>query len=412
MSLIKNRKEEKRALENYPKDEILKAALNAAVESKLPIAFWQLPQSRELNFLIAFTDAIKLNKLDLEETGSGFSFSPFDVKKESLFINNNFHCSFIKDKVQLVSDSVSGFESIEEEFLKAFYNHLEVASSSKTKFHEIRKPNRSDTNPNDYLKLVELTITAIKNEQFQKAVPARQIEIPLHRDFDPIDTFLKLSSSYENAFTSLVSIPKTGTWLGATPEVLLEVDASNTFKTVALAATQKRDFEKSTEETAWTQKEIEEQAMVSRYIINCFKKIRLREFEEKGPKTVVAGNLLHLKTEYKVDMAATNFPQLGTVMLDLLHPTSAVAGMPKENVLSFLEKNEGFERDFFSGYLGPVNINNSTNIFVNLRCMQIFNESAFLYAGAGITEDSNPEKELHETELKFNTLLNIINNKN
>ena len=47
--------------------------------------------------------------------------------------------------------------------------------------------------------------------------------------------------------------------------------------------------------------------MVSRYIINCFKKIRLREFEEIGPKTVAAGNLLHLRTDFQVDMAATNF---------------------------------------------------------------------------------------------------------
>lgn len=411
MSLEENIKEERRALENYPKDKVLKSALNAAVELSLPIAFWQLPKSTALHFLISFDSVRKLSKLDLEEIGAGFSFSPFDVKKERLFIDNHFHCSFINGEVQGGSKSVSGFGSKEKEFLSSFYGQLDASDSGKTEFHQIEKTNRPDAIPDHYIKLVALTIQGIKNEEFQKAVPARLIEIPLHQDFDAIDTFLNLCDSYDNAFTSLVSIPQIGTWLGATPEVLLEVDANHTFKTVALAATQKRDLGKSTEETAWTQKEIEEQAMVSRYIINCFKKIRLREFEEKGPKTITAGNLLHLKTDYKVDMAATNLPQLGTVMLDLLHPTSAVAGMPKEIVLPFLEKHEEFDREFFSGYLGPVNINNSSNIFVNLRCMQVFEESAFLYAGAGITEDSITEKELHETELKFNTLLNIINNK-
>lgn len=409
MSLKENTKAERRALENYPKDKVLKSALNAAVEVRLPIALWQLPQSGELHLLIAFDDAKKVPKIDLEEIGSGFNFSPFDADADSLFISNHFHCSFNKEGIQTAAQLTNEFYSRKKEFLNAFYIQLDEVNSDKTQFHKAQRTGKEVNGPKHYLALVALAIQEIKSERFLKAVPARQIEIPLHPEFDPLDTFLKLCASYENAFTSLVSIPEIGTWLGATPEVLLEVDAINRFKTVALAATQKRDLTKSTGETAWTQKEIEEQAMVSRYIINCFKKIRLREFEEKGPKTVIAGNLLHLKTDYTVDMDATNFPQLGTVMLELLHPTSAVAGMPKEKVLAFLEKNEGFDRAFFSGHLGPVNVNSSSNIFVNLRCMQVFKDSAFLYAGAGITEDSIPEKELQETELKFNTLLNIIN---
>jgi isochorismate synthase len=161
---------------------------------------------------------------------------------------------------------------------------------------------------------------------------------------------------------------------------------------------------------AWTEKEIEEQAMVSRYIINCFKKIRLREYEEHGPRTASAGNLLHLKTEYEVDMKATNFPQLGSVMLKLLHPTSAVCGMPLNNALEFLNKNEGYDRQFYSGYLGPVNFRNESHIFVNLRCMQIHERQATLYAGAGVTIDSIPEKELEETEMKMDTLQKVLTN--
>ena len=160
----------------------------------------------------------------------------------------------------------------------------------------------------------------------------------------------------------------------------------------------------------WTQKEIEEQAFVSRYIINCFKKIRLREFEEIGPRTVKAANLIHLRTDYVVDMKALNFPQLGTVMLDLLHPTSAVCGMPKEPALAFLQSHEKFERRFYSGYLGPVNIDQESHLFVNLRCMQIFSDKAILYSGAGTTSDSVPEKEWEETENKMQTLLNLIEN--
>jgi isochorismate synthase len=95
-------------------------------------------------------------------------------------------------------------------------------------------------------------------------------------------------------------------------------------------------------------------------------------------------------------------------MLDLLHPTSAVCGMPLENSLEFLQKHEGYDREFYSGYLGPVNVNNNTHIYVNLRCMQLFEGQAIVYAGAGVTVDSVPEDEWKETEMKFNTLLNVI----
>jgi len=205
-----------------------------------------------------------------------------------------------------------------------------------------------------------------------------------------------------------VSSPQTGTWLGATPELLVSVNSQGIFKTIALAGTLPYSPEIDLKSVAWTQKEIEEQALVCRYIINCFKKIRLREYEEHGPRTVVAGNVMHLKTIYEVDMTATNFPQLGTVMLNLLHPTSAVCGMPFENAWQFLKRNEGYNREFYSGYLGPVRISQESMIFVNLRCMQVFKEQVRIYAGAGITIDSNPQKEFEETEMKMQNLQNLL----
>jgi isochorismate synthase len=97
-------------------------------------------------------------------------------------------------------------------------------------------------------------------------------------------------------------------------------------------------------------------------------------------------------------------------MLDLLHPTSAVCGMPKTRSQEFLKKQESFQRELFSGYLGPVNMNDETHLFVNLRCMQIQPQHAILYAGAGVTEDSIPEKEWIETQLKCDTLLDVLKN--
>ncbi|MBD0258453.1 MAG: chorismate-binding protein [Cytophagales bacterium] len=251
-------------------------------------------------------------------------------------------------------------------------------------------------------------VRAIDQGRFQKVVLSRQKKIALPAGLDRVRTYLRLCRYYPQAFVSLVSVPGKGTWMGASPEVLISVDKHQVFRTMALAGTQPYRPEVPLSDVSWTQKEIEEQALVSRYIINCFKQIRLREFEEDGPKTVVAGNLLHLRTDFRVDMRATGFPQLGTVMLRLLHPTSAVCGMPKEPALQFIREQEGYDRAFYSGFLGPVNIGAETHLYVNLRCTQLLEGGAILYAGAGITASSVPEKEWRETELKCQTMYRVL----
>ncbi|MFY0592456.1 chorismate-binding protein [Roseivirga sp.] len=394
-------------LSAYPKDSILTAALQASFDLNLPIAFWRIPNTTELNLTVSFKPTTSIKKVDIEDLSEGFVFAPFDIdNKKTQFIEANFSLSFDFEEVIETRKTVDEPSSeVEVNFRNTFTSYLDQGVTIPN-YHF--KPDRLSSSNSDFESLVQKCIEEIERGSFDKIVPARTKRIDLEGSFSPVQLLLNLIESYPSAFVSLVSIPTMGTWIGATPEVLIE-KSGDSFKTVALAGTQRADEAKRMSDTAWTQKEIEEQAMVSRYIINCFKKIRLREYLELGPKTIKAGNLLHLKTTYEVDTKATNFPELATIMLELLHPTSAVAGMPKVNVLPFLKEHEGFDRDFFSGFLGPINVEKKTHLFVNLRCMQLLERAAILYAGAGVTSDSDPHKELVETEIKFNTLLNVLN---
>ncbi|MFT6855557.1 MAG: isochorismate synthase [Cyclobacteriaceae bacterium] len=255
---------------------------------------------------------------------------------------------------------------------------------------------------------VEKAIRNIHTGSFEKVVLSRFKDIKIKDSFDHFEFFNSLIKNYPNAFNYLLYTPQNGLWIGATPERLIDIDFNKgQFSTDALAGTQPLNG-RALSEVAWTMKEIEEQAMVSRYIVDGFKKIRLREFDELGPKTVKAGNLAHLKTQFVVDMNQTNTPDLDKIMLELLHPTSAVCGFPRKAALDFINENENYDRELFAGFLGPVKINNATNIFVNLRCMQVFQDGIRLYAGAGITADSIPSKEYEETEQKMNTLLSLL----
>lgn len=264
------------------------------------------------------------------------------------------------------------------------------------------------TSKANYTASVQQGIDSILASELVKVVPTKIKLHNLPQGFSLANSFVKLCDEYPSAFISIVSTKEFGTWLTATPELLISVDKEGVFETMALAGTQKYNTETAMHEVAWVDKDIEEQAMVSRYIINRFKEIRLREFTEKGPMTIRAGNLTHLCTTFKVDTKATDFHDLGGVMLNLLHPTSAVCGMPKEAALELIDKIESHDRKFYTGYLGPVNINNEIALYVNLRCMELFKDKTNLFAGAGVTAISDPEKEWNETELKFNTLLNII----
>ena len=376
-------------------EDILNSIIKFSKQETTSFACWRLPNDSEIHLLVQFGEPEKLTEIDLESSIQGFLLSPFNNKRSKLFIKSDLHITFKSPSDFNINSNSKSDKLIE------FINSDSVELSN-TEFTDNSKPESVG-----FKYLVERSVREIDNGNFTKVVPSRKREIGYSGDFNSGEAFKNLCDKYPTAFVSILYTSESGIWIGATPELLISTQ-NNIFKTVALAGTQKYEIDKPLADTAWTQKEIEEQALVSRYIINCFKKIRLREFEEHGPKTVKAGNLIHLKTEFKVDMKSTNFPELGSTMLNLLHPTSAVCGMPMQSAQEFLFENEGYDREYYSGYLGPVNINSFTAQYVNLRCMKVDEGKITLFAGAGVTEDSNPEKEWVETELKMNTILNVI----
>ena len=368
-------------------------------------AIYQRPDSNSRDIIIDLSSGSNLNHLHLDEMGSGFIFHPFSSENHQIkFIKSTIHISENKKtrKRELLNATISSEE------LTIFFQHIDEHAMDFKGIQSQKAFQIDNHQKTDFIELVQKTISEIRKDIFQKAVIARTKEIQLPKEFTPFDFFDNLCAIYQNAFVYISYIPNTGLWLGATPENLININTKKQFQTTALAATQPYFEHIPLEDTTWSQKDIEEQAMVSRYIVNCFKKIRLREFEEIGPRTHLSGNLVHLKTDYKVDMEMVAFPQLGTVMLELLHPTSAVCGLPKESSRDFILSNEGFDREYYSGFLGPVNMQDETNIFVNLRCMKIANEHAQLFSGAGIISNSNPEKEWNETEIKMDTLLKVL----
>ena len=334
----------------------------------------------------------------LEELPAGFIVHPFEDQEDqkAFFLEAD---NYFKIDLNLpIAEQTNQIESIKE--IKSFRENAKTLRKTFVNPEEkLSSGYFKACTKKDFISLVQKGIDAVKKGQLNKIVPARLKKITLSEEFDLVQSIKSLVYTYPNAFINFFHIPGVGTWLGASPEILIQIRGDE-FYTMSLAGTQKAKGDNPLKNAAWTQKEIEEQALVSRYIVDCFKKIRLREYYEQCPKTVLDGNLLHLRSDFRVDMKATNFPQLGSVMLKLLHPTSAVCGMPRNKAFEFLREFEKLNRSLFAGFIGPVNVEGGTSIFVNLRTALLTEKEAFLFAGAGVTEDSNPDKEWEETEMK------------
>ncbi|XOV94760.1 MAG: chorismate-binding protein [Bacteroidota bacterium] len=370
------------------------------ITHQFSFAIWRLPDSKTSYLLIDLGTQSGNNRSSIEELSECFILNPFNKNHppHPLILSGDVIIKFSDEKHETnISPRMSA-------------NDIEKLLGISQSVYDKRTPKSQKpiTKSHDFIQKVEKAIAEIRNGNAHKIVLSRFEEFSLSETFSFKECFELLKSNYPNAFCYLTHTTDYGTWMGASPENLISIENDRIFKTESLAGTQYLPEIDNLGDVAWTQKEIEEQAMVSRYIIGCLKKIRLREFEESGPKTVRAGKLVHLKTEYKVDMVETNTPELGSVMLELLHPTSAVCGSPFEQADKFIKENEGYDRALYSGFLGPVNFDKSTHLFVNLRCMQILGDKARLFAGAGITEDSNPEKEYLETVNKMKTLADLL----
>jgi len=376
-----------------------------AIELRAAVAIWRLPHSGDFHLLIDFSSPRREGSLDIQNGAEGFAVSPFTNPdgRKTLLLRPQFHITFQGDAAHILSA---------DELPPTFWEVLKRQTNQPHTQLDGDPGKQPDTNPgankSHFLDVVNRALKLIAHNKLDKVVIARTLQLPLTGKLDLLSLLRRLGDRQQDALVSLISIPGLGTWMGASPELLAGINRAGRFCTVALAGTRACPMTTPLSETVWNRKEIEEQAMVRRFIVAQFNSLRLPEFRETGPCSVRAGSVIHIKTEYQVDMQAVHHPDLGNLMLRLLHPTSAICGIPKQAARNFILSHEGFDRGLYGGFLGPVNMGGETQIYVNLRCMQISPSQLTFYAGAGITRDSVAENEWRETDLKCETLRSLV----
>lgn len=369
--------------------------LRKQYSQKLPFVAYRKPDAKQgTAYLQNFAELFITE--DFSE--SGFIFAPFDSRREVILIPE-------KDSEKHIFDT-------EDSEASGSGNDVDVKTSD------------SEEAKQRHISLVEKGLEKLVSGELEKVVLSRVEQMAL-TNADPVRLFKDLLQNYPTAFVYLWYHPEVGCWLAATPETLLKVEGSR-FRTMALAGTQK--FLGSTE-VSWGEKEKQEQQFVTDSILENLERAGVPSsgIRKSEVYTAKAGNLLHLRTD--ISGRLQNPTEGLKKIISALHPTPAVCGLPKEKAKEFILAEEGYDREFYTGFLGELNLQKNvqrsrtrrnvenlayravkkeTDLYVNLRCMKIENRKAILFVGGGITKDSVPEDEWQETVNKAETMKAVI----
>lgn len=259
--------------------------------------------------------------------------------------------------------------------------------------------------------MVEQARQAIASQQLQKVVLSRVCEVRHNVAIDPLPAVTFLDELYPSCYRFLYEAVPGHAFFGASPELLISRNGA-VIKTMGLAGSIGRgqtvaEDRALASDLLASQKDMGEHQLVveairQRLMPRCGHLEVARE-----PDILRFRNIQHLYTPIAGELidAAT------TSVLDLvreLHPTPALGGVPRDKALDFLIEAEPVPRGWYAGPIGWFDGSENGTFSVAIRSAVTQHQRAWLYAGAGIVADSDPEKEWSETELKFRPILEAL----
>ncbi len=347
----------------------------------IPFVSYRLPWHSDITTLIQYKTSPKIIT-DLQELNDadGYVISPFTNQRDTNTYLLEPDIEFKNNNIS--TEIIAGLRR--NETFKSEKSNDNISTTSKEEFeHNVNK-----------------AIATIKTGKLRKVVMSKTHVMDIPDDFSAPHFYQKLCVIYPNAYIYFFNMPCVGSWIGATPEPLLTTE-NELMYTVSLAGTQTHTG-LALEQYIWSEKELEEQNIVTNFIAQTLIENGIRDFSKSKVENYRAGNLIHLKSgfEFRKDVLKNNVSKLITA----LHPTPSTGGLPKKIARDFILETETHDRGYYTGFLGTVHPENGCQLFVNLRCMQLQNKKIILYSGAGITASSVAEKEWIETENKLETL--------
>ena len=257
------------------------------------------------------------------------------------------------------------------------------------------------TVPNDwkhnYRLALEKGIDLVELGNLKKLVLAVRQLILLKEPLDPVPLLHNLRKFQRGSCRFLWKRSEDQSFFGASPERLLSFK-KGIMQTDALAGTARRDedgLDLLKSEKNLREHELVVSSIKDQLINNGLKPFRLRE-----PRLAKHGHLIHLHTPIKAYVKKLSALKL----IEVLHPTPAVAGLPRSRSMQWLRTLEPFDRGYYAAPVGWIDTEDNAEFRVAIRCGYIKGNSLSLIAGAGLVKGSTIEGELQEVGLKLDVL--------
>ena len=261
-------------------------------------------------------------------------------------------------------------------------------------------------NPVAWTAAVETAAKRLRAGEAAKVVLAREVVARADGVVSAAMVARSLRAAYPSCFTYLVTGADGTAFAGASPELLVRRSGGRAYSqpmagSVARGVNEAEDdrLERQLEESA---KDNAEHRLASDFVVDALRPFS-RVVNARDPEVVRFTNIQHLATG-----VTAHLTEPAADALDLaaaLHPTPAVGGWPREAADAIIDELEGLERGWYAGAVGWIDGRGDGEFAVALRCGLLWEDGARLYAGVGVMPDSDPARELEETELKFKALL-------
>ncbi len=263
-------------------------------------------------------------------------------------------------------------------------------------------------NHGDWCRVAGEAVEDIRHGELKKVVLVRQENCPLTREFDPVALVSRLRDRYPSCYVYWIHLDGAD-FIGATPELLVRTGSMNV-SSVALAGTAPRgataiDDVRLGMGLQANAKELSEHRLVVEFIRDTLSAYCRRLTVPLSPELVRYRTVQHLRTRIEGRLQR---PVDVLELVEVLHPTPAVGGVPSRTAREWIARTEGPSRGWYSGPLGWSAPDGSGEFAVALRGALVRGGMANLFAGCGLVEGSDPESEWRETEWKLSAFRSVL----
>jgi menaquinone-specific isochorismate synthase len=250
------------------------------------------------------------------------------------------------------------------------------------------------------------TALARLDDGFGKVVVARALTGSVVTPGDERAPLVRLSREYPDCHVFAVD----GLW-GASPETLVRVvNRRVTARVLAGSAARGTDStsdERAANDLLGSAKDRDEHRYAVASVISALEPHCRAIVGAETPFPLRLANVWHLASDIEGVLGANRSV---LELIDSLHPTAAVAGVPRDRALDTIREVEKYPRGRYAGPVGWVDGAGNGEWAIALRCAQWRGDEIVAHAGAGVVVGSDPDSEYRETELKFRPIRDALAN--